>query len=296
MKTAVPVAHVFDPVRCNWTDSYEEMPVSPVDGSPILLVPRRWVRALPWINYDDFSRTEFRAYLAARREKARVNRVGPQRKPDVVTVTRGDLGLVDRYVQARERRACEAVPDLQYIDEDAAQQGETLLERLRTCPAGREDAAVYQRLVLEILNFLFNPDLVDGKLEDATAEGTERRDIVFTNDSDEPFWSYVRSEHSGLMLMFETKNTLELDMAAVNQTAAYLGDRLGRLGLIVTRRRETDAVRRKLFSVWNDSSPRKVILVLADEHLKELVALRCAGKSTTKWMQAHYRRFRTDVQ
>ncbi len=302
MRSAVPVAHVFDASRCEWADSYEEMPVSPLDGSPILLVPRRWVRTLPWINYDDFSRTEFRAYLAARREKARVSRRAGTasgssgRKLDIVTVTRRDIGLVDRYVQARERRAAEAVPDLQYIDESAARQAEALLARLESCPAGRERAGDYQRLVLEILNFLFNPDLIDGKLEEATAEGTERRDIVFTNDSDEPFWACVRTEHSGLLLMFETKNTVDLDMAAVNQTSTYLGDRLGRLGLIVTRQAECDAVRRKLFSVWNDSSPRKVILVLADEHLKELLRVRGAGKSTTKWMQQHYRRFRTAVQ
>ena len=302
MRSGVPVSHVFDPSRCEWADSYEEMPVSPFDGSPILLVPRRWVRTLPWINYDDFSRTEFRAYLAARREKARASRaagtasVGSGRKQDIVTVTRRDIALVDRYVQARERRAAEALPELQYIDEDAARQAEALLARLEACPAGRERAGDYQRLTLEVLNFLFNPDLIDGKLEEATAEGTERRDIVFTNDSDEPFWAYVRTEHSGLLLMFETKNTVDLDMGAVNQTATYLGDRLGRLGIIVTRQTESDAVRRKLFSVWNDSSPRKVILVLADEHLKELLALRGIGKSTTKWMQQHYRRFRTAVQ
>jgi hypothetical protein len=302
MRSAVPVSHVFDPARCEWSDSYEEMPVSPFDGSPILLVPRRWVRTLPWINYDDFSRTEFRAYLAARLEKARLSRaasgasIGSGRKQDIVTATRRDIALVDRYVQARERRAAEAVPELQYIDEDAARQAEALLRRLEACPAGRERAGDYQRLVLEILNFLFNPDLIDGKLEEATAEGTERRDIVFTNDSDEPFWAYVRTEHSGLLLMFETKNTVDLDMPAVNQTATYLGDRLGRLGIIVTRQAEADAVRRKLFSVWNDSSPRKVILVLADEHLKELLGLRGIGKSTTKWMQQHYRRFRAAVQ
>lgn len=302
MRSGVPVSHVFDPLLCEWSDSYEEMPVSPLDGSPILLVPRRWVRSLPWINYDDFSRTEFRAYLAARHQKARVNRAAGAasasygRKQDVVTVTRSDIALVERYVQARERRAAEAVPELHYIDEDATRQAEALLARLNACPAGREHAAEYQRLVLEILNFLFNPDLIDGKLEEATAEGTERRDMVFTNDSDESFWNYVRTEHSGLFLMFETKNTVSLDMAAVNQTATYLGDRLGRLGFIVTRHPEGDAVRRKLFSVWNDSSPRKAILVFADEHLKELLALRGAGKSTTKWVQQHYRRFRTAVQ
>jgi hypothetical protein len=302
MKTGVPMPHVFDPSRCEWVDSYEDMPVSAFDGSPMLFVPRRWVRALPWINYDDFSRTEFRAYLDARLDKARRSRregqgaQGAGRKQDVVTVTRRDIALVERYVRARERRADEAVPEVQYIDEDAARQAEALRSRLEACRAGREHAAEYQSLVLEILNFLFNPDLIDGRPEVATAEGTERRDIVFTNDSDQPFWAYVRTEHSGLTLMFEVKNTAELDIPAVNQTATYLGDRLGRLGIIVTRTSESDAVRRKLFSVWNDSSPRKVILVLADAHLKELLALRARGKSTTKQIQQYYRHFRTSVQ
>ena len=40
-----------------------------------------------------------------------------------------------------------------------------------------------------------------------TFEGTERRDIVFTNDSDESFWEYIRTEHAGLFVMFEAKNT-----------------------------------------------------------------------------------------
>jgi hypothetical protein len=302
LKTAVPIPHVFDPSRCEWGDAYEDMPVSAYDGSPMLFVPRRWVRALPWINYDDFSRTEFRAYLDARREKARRSRtdgLGSERvggKQDVVAITRSDIGLVERYVRTRERAADKAVPDLQYIDEDAARQAEELRVRLADCPTGHEHASRYQRLILEILNFLFNPDLIDGKIEVATAEGTERRDIIFTNDSDEPFWRYVRSEHSGLTLMFEVKNMDAIDMPAINQAATYLGDRLGRLGVIVTRERESDAVRRKLFSVWNDSSPRKAILVLADAHLNELLGERARSRSTTKWMQNHYRSFRTALQ
>jgi len=39
------------------------------------LVPRRLVRVLPWINYDDFFRTEFSAYLAARRSAVRNIRI-----------------------------------------------------------------------------------------------------------------------------------------------------------------------------------------------------------------------------
>jgi hypothetical protein len=305
----VPVEHIYSAKSQSWEDSYEDLPVSPVDGLPILLVPRRLVRALPWINYDDFLRTEFNAYLNARRESARRarttagvggdNAVGraPGAKTDVVVVTKSDVGLVERYVRAKERQAADAQPAFDYIDEDACREAEALKQRLGAISAGRERAAEYQRVVLEILNYLFNPELIDGAPEVRTVDGTERRDIIFTNDSDESFWEFVRSEHSGILVMFEAKNTEDLEMANINQTATYMGDRIGRLGVIVTRKGPSEAVKRKIFSVWNDSGPyRKVILVLSDEHLRAMLDLRRGNGSPTKWMQRHYRAFRETVQ
>jgi hypothetical protein len=299
MKSAVPVSHIYEYSSQNWEDSYEDLPVSATDGAPILLVPRRLVRALPWINYDDFVRTEFRAYLSARVDMARRFRTNSQSsaKANVVTVTRRDVGLVERYIKTRERRSAEAQPALDYVDEDACKEAEALKTRLRSIPSGREQASDYQRLVLEVLNYLFNPELIGGEPEVRTIDGTERRDIVFTNDSDESFWDYLRNEHSSLLIMFETKNTAELELSAVNQTATYLGDRLGRLGIIVTRRPAPETVQRKIFAVWSDSAPnRKVILTLSDEHLSEMLDLRCRDGSPTQWIQRHYRKFRTAVQ
>jgi hypothetical protein len=51
-----------------------------------------------------------------------------------------------------------------------------------------------------------------------------------------------------------------------------------------------------MFSVWNDSSPRKTILTLADADLRQLLELRGKNASPTAWMQKHYRAFRTAVQ
>ncbi len=306
MKKGVPVEHIYDPSSQQWSDGYEDLPVSPVDGSAILLVPRRIVRVLPWINYDDFIRTEFRAYLSAKQQITRQKtkksaeqggQSDAEDKLHVVTVTRGDISLVERYVKARESQAAEARPAIDYIDEDACKEAEVLKEKLAAVQPGREQAAEYQRLVLEILNYLFNPELIDGQPEVRTLDGTERRDIIFTNDSDESFWTYVRSTHDGILVMFEAKNTNDLGLAEINQTATYLGDRIGRLGVIVTRQTLKENVQRKIFSVWNDSAPnRKVILTLSDAQLRELLDLRCRDLSPTKWMQSHYRKFRTSVQ
>jgi hypothetical protein len=306
LKKGVPVPHIYDALSNQWRDSYEDLPVSPVDGSAILLVPRRIVRVLPWINYDDFIRTEFNAYLAAKRQASRQNARNPiiepgapdaNEKKDVVIITRSDISLVERYVKSRELQAADAHPALDYIDEDACKEAEALKEKLAAIAPGREQAADYQRLVLEILNYLFNPELIDGQPEVRTIDGTERRDIIFTNDSDESFWSYVRTTHDGILIMFEAKNTNALGMAEINQTATYLGDRIGRLGIVVTRQSPPETVQRKIFSGWNDSAPhRKVILTLCDAQLRDLLDLRCQNSSPTKWMQSHYRRFRTSVQ
>lgn len=307
VKKGVPVQHIYDLSSQEWRDSYEDLPVSPVDGSAILLVPRRIVRTLPWINYDDFIRTEFSAYLSAKRQAARQTPKdtdeGERRqshtkdKQRVVTLTRSDISLVERYVRSREQLASDARPALDYITEDACKEAEALKKKLGAIQPGREQAAEYQRLVLEIVNYLFNPELIDGQPEVRTIDGTERRDIIFTNDSDESFWDYVRTTHDSILIMFEAKNTNELGLPEINQTATYLGDRIGRLGIIVTRQTPLETVRRKIFSVWNDSAPhRKVILTLSDDHLRELLDLRCRDLSPTKWMQSHYRKFRTSVQ
>jgi hypothetical protein len=304
LKTGVPISHIYDASSQQWRDSYEDLPVSPIDGTPILLVPRRIVRSLPWINYDDFFRTEFKSYLSAKSQTSRqahTTQDNPNQaskaKPEVVTVTRSDISLVDRYVKSREQQAAGARPALDYIDSDSCKEAEALKQKLATIKPGREQAHDYHRLVLEILNYLFNPELIDGKPEVRTFDGTERRDIIFTNDSDESFWDYVRSAHDGIFIMFEAKNTNDLGLTEISQTAAYLGDRIGRLGVIMTRRAPAENVQRKIFSVWNDSgNDRKVILTLSDRDVCDILDLRCKGGSPTKWMQAHYRSFRTSVQ
>jgi hypothetical protein len=209
LTAGAPINHVYDAVAQSWHDAYEDLPTSSVDGSAILLVPRRWVRVLPWINYDDFLRTEFRAYLSVRREQARSD---PKSKQSVVSVTRRDVGLVERYVRLREQQGRDAKPALDYIDEDACKEAERLKQKLASIPPGRDAAAEYQQTTLEILNYLFNPDLIDGQPEVRTVDGTERRDIIFTNDSDETFWDYVRSSHDAILLMFEVKNKTEIDL------------------------------------------------------------------------------------
>ena len=290
LQSGVPVENYFDASTGEWRSGHFDLPTNPENGEPIILVPRRIVRTLPWINYDDFLRSEFVSVLKGRR----VDRAD---KRDIVAVSRNEVERIDRYVRTKEQTANQATPSRAYLeDQNECEQTEAFKSKLAGIPTGAADAAAYQQVVLEILNLLFSPDLIDGELEPRTLHGTERRDIVFTNDSDESFWTYVRTEHSGIFLMFEVKNTEGLDNNHINQTATYLGDRLGRLGFIVTRQPVERAQQLKLFSVFNDSQPRKVILVLTDDDLNAMLDMKCKGTSPMRHIQRLYRQFRTSVQ
>jgi hypothetical protein len=300
----VPIEHIFDLNDCSWYDDHFNLPISPYDAKPILLVPRRIVRTLPWINYDDFFRMEFANYLRAKRVHGRLNtkvqkttQPAPSEKNKIVQLTRKEVERIDRYIAAKEDAATDAQPSLTYLDiETACPESDSLKQKLSTLRNGNETAVEYQKLILEILNYLFNPELIDGKLEVRTIDGTERRDIIFTNDSDQPFWSYLRTEHSAVFIMFETKNTNDLNNIHFNQTATYLGDRIGRLAFIVTRSSMQAAQQRKAFSIYNDSHPRKIILVLSDIDIIEMLDMKCAGKNPMRYLQKLYRSFRTSVQ
>jgi hypothetical protein len=299
----VPLANVFQSDSQEWIDGYFDLPLSPFDGTPILLVPRRIVRTLPWINYEDFFRMEFSSYLRAKRVRGRLRQEGltsvatTSEKQTVVSVARVEVERIARYISSKEAAAEQAQPSASYLDPNATcPESEALKHRLQVLSPGVEHASEYQRLVLEILNFLFSPELIDGELEVRTVDGTERRDIIFTNDSDQSFWDYVRNEHSALLVMFETKNVSDVTNIHLNQTATYLGDRIGRLGFVITRNPAREPALKKAYSVFNDSTPRKVILILSDQDLNQMLDLKCQGRDPMRYVQSFYRAFRTSVQ
>ena len=305
LRSNVPLAHYFDAADMEWRDGYFDLPINPISGRPLLLVPRRVVRLLPWINYNDFYTTDAQLLLPPRPRLPRYPGMARERrlelaKQDMVAKVRESPSVLEQYVSRKERDASSAQPLLAAEPEGGQLRAsaEELLARLEGTPTGTAAASAYQHLVYEVLNFLFEPDLTGGEMEVSTYLGTERRDILYWNEAERSFWAYERLTYMSPLVMFECKNVTELETDHVNQTATYLGARLGMLGFVVTRNSASDALLRKTYSVYNDSPsvPRKTILVISDSDLRTMIGERANGASPTATIQQMYRRFRSRVQ
>lgn len=301
----MPVSHYFDFDDGQWADGFFDLPRNPVSGMPIILVPRRIVRHLPWINYADYVRTDFRIYMrvkqrsdAARHAEALKTKFD---KGQIVAVTQSEIEVLDQYIMRKERESADAEPTLTtglILNQSVIALGEQLIGRLGTIPSGQATAGDYQRLVYETFNYLFEPDLTDGRLEEATHLGTERRDIVYANEAERSFLQYVRETYGSLFLLLEIKNVKALELDHINQVATYLGARLGMLGFIVTRHAPGQNISQKTYSVHNDtpSMPRKTILIVTDEDMITMIRLQQQGKYPVTYLQGIYRTFVLKVQ
>ncbi len=308
LTAGMPVQHYFNFNDWSWSDGYFDLPRNPLTGEPILLVPRRIIRVLPWINYDDYVDTDYKMFLRPNRSGRTPHYPGmPQQKrrtlakQEVVKVTRQQLTILEHYVARKERESSKAEPVLNTdhaSTEAEYRRGDDFVAQLNQLPTGQAAAADYQRLVFEILNYLFEPHLTDGEMEAETYLGTERRDIIYANEAETSFWGYVRTTYGSPHVMFEIKNVKALELEHMNQAANYLGARLGMLGFIVTRHPPGDNIVRKAYAIFNDtpSMPRKTILILSDNDLATMIRLKQEGKSPTKFAQKRYQDFRRRVQ
>ena len=144
------------------------------------------------------------------------------------------------------------------------------------------------------MNFLFEPELIAGKIEEATILGTERRDIIFINDSEKTFFSYLRNVHKNFVIVFETKNTYDLTVENFNQLGTYLGDKTGYCGFLITRNNISKKDKLKAISIYNNL--KRIILILSDQDIELMINDRIIGKDPMRYLQKCYREFMVSIQ
>lgn len=312
----VPVNHYFDFTELDWRDSYFELPINPTTGEPLLFVPRRVLRVLPWINYDDYLGDYAKTFLrpVSRSSSLRLKPRSLSRdsrrpettkevlqtpKPQVCKVTAQNTAALDTYIERKEREKSDALPtELSTLQDVATLQDHAnlLAQELLEINPGREDAYEYQDLVHRILTFCFHPHLADGKPQERTYEGTLIRDLVFSNEGIRNFWRYVMQTYGGFLIVFELKNKTNITGGDVDQVATYLGDAMGRFGFLVSREDGGATSFNRRRAIFNKDAVRKVILHFTDRDLIELLKQRSSLKDTTDYIQDAYRKFMVSIE
>lgn len=265
-RQSVNVEHVYD-YRKNLfeTQCGISLPVHPSDGRPLLFVPKRWLRFAPWINYDEYF-TDYCPQDEVSRTPEELMRV------EVLDYNRDHYGVVDAYIQAKERtfEDCKNDPLFSQIPVTSAKRKFALIRKL---PTGKDDNAdkKYEDAIGQLLPSMLYPKLDFAQEQARTDSGVSIRDLIFYNTASTPFLRDIHKDYGSRQITMEMKNVHAVEREHVDQLNRYLADELGKFGLFVTRNPLKKAVLTRTIDLW--SGQRKAIVTLTDEDIGQMVEL-----------------------
>jgi hypothetical protein len=261
----VGLENVFDYRTKRFTTERLDLPVNPQTGRPILLVPKRWLRYIPWINFDDYFADSFMKQVDA--EKA-----GGAGRVAVLNFNRHNYDMVRSYVHQKERTRddCKNDPLFKPIPVLSAKRRLAEIKRLPTGNISGADKG-YEDRVCQLLASLFYPQLDFAGEQIRTDSGVLIRDLIFYNSRSLDFLDEVHTTCGSRQIVFELKNVAEVNRDHINQLNRYLSEQFGRFGVLVTRYPLSRAMFKNTIDLW--AGQRKSIIALTDDDLSLMVTI-----------------------
>lgn len=257
--TSVELRNLFDGRTGRVDTERVELPVNPHTGQPLLLVPKRWLRHLPWINYDDYFK-----HAIADETLAGFGRI------EVLNYSRQNYDMVLTYIAHKQRTQldCKNDPLFKQIPVTSAKR---LLSEIRKLPTGKSEGADrrYENSVGQLLASLLYPQLDFADEQSRTDSGALIRDLVFYNNRSMDFLHDIFTDYGSRQIVVELKNVEAVEREHINQLNRYLADQFGRFGIVVTRNLLPRAMFRSTIDLW--AGQRKCIIVLTDQDLAQMV-------------------------
>ena len=246
------------------TNTFEEeethLPVNPNTKLPILFIPKRWLKYIPWINTDDY----FNSYYLKN-----IHKEGDEfpDKIKLLNFNRNNYDIVQAYTAIKEKRIenCKNDPLFSQIPIISAKRKITTITNL---PTGKTENAdrKYEDNVCQLMTSLVYPHLDFAQEQSRTESGVQIRDLIFYNNKSFDFLEEIYKTYNCKQIVMELKNVHEVNQEHVLQINRYLKDQFGNFGIIVTRNPIPNKVRKNIIDLW--SAHRKCILILDDSDLK----------------------------
>ena len=161
------------------------------------------------------------------------------------------------------------------------------IQEVRELEPGGKSATRYQALVSQVLHGLFYPDLDEPNTELKNKIGTSRYDVTFINRAKSGFWHHIKLSRDNPIVIFDAKNKTALRPSDVDQMLRYSSPWRGMVIFIVCRQRPGAAITRRL--AYTLAEKDVCIIVLSDDDLQQMVALKSRGESPERVVERLYR-------
>jgi len=152
------------------------LPINPDSRQPIILTPKRWLRYVPWINYEDY----FENYYI---KDVDITFDGKLNKVQILNFNRSNYDLVKTYVSLKERNSQTLAND-PLFSQIPVLSAKRKLSSISKLPTGKTDNAdkKYEDLMVQIMASLLYPHLDFAQEQSRTESGSQIRDIIFYNN------------------------------------------------------------------------------------------------------------------
>lgn len=260
---SVVIRNVYNPAKQLLEDVTTVAPCHPVSGKPLLLVPKRWLRYSPWLNFDNYFKTHCPQDDISH-EGEELTRV------KVLAYNRDNYDIIDAYIKERERTFddCKNDPLFSQIPVLSARRKFNAIKKLPTGKKGNADVK-YEKLIGELFASLLYPHLDFAQLQARTQSGVSIRDLIFYNNRSLPFLSELLDDFGNRQITMEMKNVREINREHVDQLNRYLSDDLGKFGVFITRNPLKKATFQRTIDLW--SGQRKAVICLTDQDVEQMV-------------------------
>jgi hypothetical protein len=145
-----------------------------------------------------------------------------------------------------------------------------MFETLKNVRAGKEDAHKYEDAIVNILEPLFYPYLVDPDIQTPLHNGLKRVDITFTNNATTGFFNWLSRSYKSQYVLIECKNfSQEVGNPELDQLAMRMSSDRGKFGILICRNIENrKTLLDRCKAILRDD--KKYIIVLDDNDLIEI--------------------------
>lgn len=154
--------------------------------------------------------------------------------------------------------------------------------RLRACRTGGRDsqrfASEYERIGVEMWEYLFSPTLRNLGVQHRTGSRTQRRDVLFENMADARFWRRAADRARSEFVLVDFKNYAgKIGSDDVYKVRSYHNDAIGHLSFILCRHGGNSNVPSAQISAYQNND-HDIVLVVSDQQMLEMVERKERGE------------------